>query len=311
MVKVKEKRNHRFAQNNLSAYLDNELSEKDTLRVRAHLDGCHVCRQDLAALRATAQALSELPRMPLPRSFAIPRQAVAEQRQVRRLDRGFAALRTASVAVTITLVMLLSGDQLLARDIIPTPMLRTAREYDVVAMEEPDMFALELDSPQPEAAQKPADEKSAEAESLTAATEVEVEALALPESAPPDTDVGEELTPEEIAARAAAPPGLGDSEAPRELHPLDEPAPVPDDEAVLVTALPEEDITPEEIAAAARTQEQSAPAEEAIPERVAAPEPTDQVDPVRAALRQAMAVLTGVAMVVFGGLVWLGKKRRL
>jgi anti-sigma factor RsiW len=296
MGKLQDKRNHRFAHENLSAYLDNELSERDNRRVRAHLDSCGLCRQELEALQATTLALSELSPMPLPRSFAIPRQAVAEQQRVRRLDRGFAALRTAGVAITVTLVMLVSGDQLLARDVISTPMMQAARQEDMVAMAESDRSPYEF--AQPEAAREPDDEKASEAD---------VEALAMPEAAP-DMAGDEELTPEERAARDAAPPGLGEGELPRQLVPMDDPSAAPDDEGVMVMALPE-DLTQEEITAAARAPESLA--DQTVPERIAALEPVDQAAPIRNALRQAMTVLGGAGVVVLGGLFWLGRKRRL
>jgi len=41
----------------LSAYLDNELDDRRLVEVRTHLDGCAVCRHELAAMQQTAQAL--------------------------------------------------------------------------------------------------------------------------------------------------------------------------------------------------------------------------------------------------------------
>ncbi len=119
MGKLAERRNHRFTQENLSAYLDGELSERDAGRVRAHLADCQVCQRELLELQATIRSLSELPRASLPRSFALSPEAVAGQRRIRRLDASYGALRTVGVAVTLALVLLLSGDQLLARGIVP------------------------------------------------------------------------------------------------------------------------------------------------------------------------------------------------
>jgi len=110
---------HKFAKKNLSAYLDNALSERERRRVRHHLEHCADCRHDLATLRATQQALHALPLKPVPRSFALP--ASVQQRQVsfRRWNMAYGAMRGLTVAVSFVLVLLLSGDALMGMDVIP------------------------------------------------------------------------------------------------------------------------------------------------------------------------------------------------
>ncbi len=121
MAKFGEHRNHRFTQANLSAYLDGELSERDAARVQAHLARCQACRQEMADLQATIRALSALPRAPLPRSFTLGPEAVQGQQRAYRLERGIAVLRTAGVALAMIFLLLISGDQLLARGVISLP----------------------------------------------------------------------------------------------------------------------------------------------------------------------------------------------
>jgi anti-sigma factor RsiW len=56
----------------LSAYLDDELTQGEHELVRAHLDGCADCRAQLADLRATSLLLAGLPQLAPSRSL-VPR----------------------------------------------------------------------------------------------------------------------------------------------------------------------------------------------------------------------------------------------
>lgn len=55
----------------LSAYLDDELSAEEQAHSEAHLQTCERCQQALAALRETATLLHMLPQPSLPRSFLL------------------------------------------------------------------------------------------------------------------------------------------------------------------------------------------------------------------------------------------------
>lgn len=50
----------------LSAYLDGELSAAESAELRAHLDGCAQCRADFESLRRTAEGVKALPRSAAP-----------------------------------------------------------------------------------------------------------------------------------------------------------------------------------------------------------------------------------------------------
>jgi len=52
--------NCRFVHRKLSAYLDSEMSGREMLEMRKHLDQCSHCRQALSQLRALRQMLHEI-----------------------------------------------------------------------------------------------------------------------------------------------------------------------------------------------------------------------------------------------------------
>jgi Putative zinc-finger len=58
----------------LSAYLDHELTDAARQELEAHLDQCETCRQRLATLRQTVIAIQELPVEAPPRPVTIPAQ---------------------------------------------------------------------------------------------------------------------------------------------------------------------------------------------------------------------------------------------
>ena len=60
----------RESQEELSAYLDGELSLEQRTRVEEHLSGCETCRAELQALRDTVALVGGLPRAKAPESLA-------------------------------------------------------------------------------------------------------------------------------------------------------------------------------------------------------------------------------------------------
>jgi Putative zinc-finger len=102
----------------LSAYIDYELSDTERERVRDHLRRCPVCENELATLKAAKQLLNELPLHPVPRTFILTPDMVG--RGVtgpveRRRPLGWTLagrLRTATALVAVLLVLVLSGDVL-------------------------------------------------------------------------------------------------------------------------------------------------------------------------------------------------------
>jgi len=107
MLKALEQFRHRRFRRDLSAYVDDMLSEKARRRLEAHLHSCEACRQELAELRATVETLGSLPMAEVPRSFTLAAPPVAEVRPrptARRLEFGL-RLATATAAFALTLVV--------------------------------------------------------------------------------------------------------------------------------------------------------------------------------------------------------------
>ena len=104
---------HRFAEKNLSAYSDDEVTEGEKKRIERHLARCLACREELASLRATTRLLAHSPILRVPRSFALPVSAQEAQTGFRRWDAAFGAFRAASVAISFVLVLLLSANYVL------------------------------------------------------------------------------------------------------------------------------------------------------------------------------------------------------
>jgi len=110
MLEVLGRFRHRRFRRDLSAYVDDMLSERARRRLEAHLDSCEACRQELAELRVTVEALGSLPMAEAPRSFTLAAAPVAEVRPrpaARRLEFG---LRLATATAAFALAMVVIGD---------------------------------------------------------------------------------------------------------------------------------------------------------------------------------------------------------
>lgn len=176
---MRKSRDHRFASDNLSAYLDGRLAERERRRVERHLAECEVCREDLATLRETVTLLRQVPSMPLPRSFTLPVSAQAEQTRFRRWNMAYGLLRGATVAVSFVLFLLLSSDALIGRGILPLMRSEPPREQ---------VFEVAL-APQTEVVVKE--------------VEAVVEGAPLEKAAPPQMDARDKGEP--VPAAAAVP----------------------------------------------------------------------------------------------------------
>ena len=116
--RARTNREHRFAQDNLSAYMDGELRPAERARLERHLAGCADCRRDLEALRGTVALLRRAPLKPVPRSFALPASARAVQTRHRRWNRAFAVMRTATITIATMLVVAFAGDAALSTGLV-------------------------------------------------------------------------------------------------------------------------------------------------------------------------------------------------
>ncbi len=61
--------NCRQVEENLSAYLDHELTDEENARIKNHLDSCSVCQKEVQALSDTISMLASLPEIIPPASF--------------------------------------------------------------------------------------------------------------------------------------------------------------------------------------------------------------------------------------------------
>ena len=107
MLKALLQSRHRRFRRDLSVYVDDMLPERARRRLEAHLDSCQACRQELAELRSTVEALGSLPMAEVPRSFTLAAAPVAEVRPrptARRLEFG-RRLATATAAFVLALVV--------------------------------------------------------------------------------------------------------------------------------------------------------------------------------------------------------------
>lgn len=203
--KFKQRRDHRYAQENLSAYLDGELAAGEMARVEAHLRRCPNCQQELRSLRETALLLRCAPQRAVPRSFALPASAGRAQARYRRWQVSYGLVRTASVAVALLLVMLLSAEALLSAGLVSLPTHSVAREQMRVVLVAPPEAPVS-DAAAPAMAPAPTEALIADKVAIGAASEGQPLAVATPEAAiteaAPFMAQAVEATPEASVAEA-------------------------------------------------------------------------------------------------------------
>jgi len=104
---------HRWIKENLSAYIDGELSPAETARVERHLEQCEQCRRELDSLTQTVHLLNRLPALRAPRSFLLPAEAEESRRRFKARTRVYYALQGATVLAALLLVFAVTGDLML------------------------------------------------------------------------------------------------------------------------------------------------------------------------------------------------------
>jgi hypothetical protein len=110
MLKALEQFRHRRFRRDLSAYVDDTLSEQARRRLEAHLHSCEACRQELAELRTTVEAVGSLPMAEVPRSFRLAASPVAEVRPRPAASRLEFGLRLATATAAFVLALVVVGD---------------------------------------------------------------------------------------------------------------------------------------------------------------------------------------------------------
>lgn len=155
----------------LSAYLDGELSAAEEARLRAHLDECEACREELAALAAVHEALLDETEYEAPAGFAegvmarVRAEKTAAPKKAPHIGRRWAGL--AACAALAVLIGTLLPNVLRMGSSAPEGMTAgpaASTEYDAAIAEEPEAPQEEcaLDcAPEPEPAMEPAPEPEA------------------------------------------------------------------------------------------------------------------------------------------------------
>ena len=288
---------HRFTQKNLSAYLDGRLTASERARVEEHLAECSHCQEELATLRSTVELLHATPSVPLPRSFELPASAEEERQRYRFWRRMHTMLRTATAAVSLLLILLLSGDLAISLGVVPLskraaetapPGVMMQREVD----EAPQAAEAYVPTPSP----------------IAAAREIETDAL----PSPPIRMEAEESLKKEAPEMAERPAG-GAS---------------PERAATQTAAKPEAKVLESERGTEApatptATLRPPTPTPSRTPKPTAtmAPLPTRawvSAEPARLPywriwgwVRTGWATLSGLLLVLVAGLLWTWQKRHL
>lgn len=185
----------------LSAYLDGRLERSEAARLEARLGQDPQLRVELQELRATVQAVSSLPLIRPPRSFALQPQAVGRR-------TGYPLLQLGTALATLSFLVVVGADLLLGRGALP--MLIANRQFAApAALPEAAAEAPALDQPlglAPEGT--PAAEAVAGAQGDTEdLAQTQAESAVSTGTAQPETleyRAGEEATAEPGAAEPAA-----------------------------------------------------------------------------------------------------------
>lgn len=185
---------HRYTQERLSAYMDEELSPGERGRMEHHLDGCPQCRCELDNLRRTVQWTMALPVVPCPRNFTVPVPAPAKRARVAQRVWGMPVLQGATALVAVLFLLAVVGEAFLPGMLPASAPAPAAIEREAAAVVE----ATQVVELQQESVQLMAAEAPSEAIQTSEPAVAEAAKLALD----PTED-------QAAAAASAAPPGMG------------------------------------------------------------------------------------------------------
>jgi hypothetical protein len=210
----REATEHKYAQERLSAYLDQELTPGEQGRVERHLAACPQCRCELDNLRRTVQWTMELPVVPCPRAFTIP--APAQAQRVRSAQRVWAMplLQGATALVAVLFLLAVVGEAFLPARLpvsAPAPAAlerEAAPEVEVTQEVEVQAEAVTMMAAEAPAATAAPAEAVAVAEEITAKSAEDQAAAAAASAAPPGMGVGGDIgaQPTQVVEATAPPP---------------------------------------------------------------------------------------------------------
>jgi len=145
------KTEHEIVSEQLSLYMDQQLTAFDRARAEQHLSACAECRQGLRSLRWTRQLLRQAPVARVPRSFVIREADVVPARMAGRRGPVF-ALRWATAIVVALLVLVFAGDLytgglLTGARLASAPMVAYERAVEKQAVEGEQVVATQEGTP--------------------------------------------------------------------------------------------------------------------------------------------------------------------
>ena len=131
-LSTKDGRNeHRYVEEQLSAYLDGELVARERLLVEQHLAECPACQWKLDTLRQTVQWAQELPTVSIPRVFTVP--VPPEPARAPRWGWMTPLMQGATALVAVLLVFVVAGDLLLTRTLPGSSVMPAAMRQEAPA----------------------------------------------------------------------------------------------------------------------------------------------------------------------------------
>ncbi len=223
----------------LSAFLDNQVSPAERVRVESHLRTCAACRGELESLRRTAALLHALPRVAVPHAFTLSEASIGVRRPEPKsvwlggLARGLGAVTAIALVAVVAVTML--------RQPAATPSGSVARSAPTAAPAAKEVEVVApAEQPAAPAAAAPAPVPTEEQPSIMAAAATEAGEQTTAEAAAnmPAADASAEVA-------VAAAPGMGQPQATEALPQMSQPAargmaPTATPEAAMIARAPSE-----------------------------------------------------------------------
>lgn len=113
---------HRRWAQDLSAYLDDQLSPSTKNAVEAHLASCASCREELESLRNVTFLLDRVPQVPVPRSYTL---SEAPAKRLTWSVRYAAPLRYSTAVASLLLLAVVVGDMFTGQESLPSRAVLT------------------------------------------------------------------------------------------------------------------------------------------------------------------------------------------
>ncbi len=108
---------HQRWADDLSAYLDDQLSPSARDALEAHLTSCASCHEDLESLRNLTSLLHRVPQMPVPRSYTL---SEAPAKRLAWSVRYAAPLRYSTAVASLLLLAVVMGDLFTGLESVPS-----------------------------------------------------------------------------------------------------------------------------------------------------------------------------------------------